>query len=138
MVNQQFPERIIEKFKEIQGELCCDTTDFLVSKECFTSQPIGNSARHCSSTGGVKKSTKAQAELNTVLDKGVERFKKLSGEEQFAFKQVATKFTRTYGFVLQVVTFIDLVLHKQYIYLMYLLRKLPRGSGDRTFIWRMM
>ncbi|MBU5247231.1 DEAD/DEAH box helicase family protein [Bacillus halotolerans] len=82
-------------------------------------------------TGGVKKSTKAQAELNALLDKGVERFKKLSGEEQFAFKQVATKFKRTYGFVLQVVTFIDLDLHKQYIYLTYLLRKLPRGRGDK-------
>ncbi|MDR4229251.1 type I restriction endonuclease subunit R [Bacillus mojavensis] len=82
-------------------------------------------------TGGVKKSTKAQAELNALLDKGVERFKKLSGEEQFAFKQVATKFIRTYGFVLQVVTFIDLDLHKQYIYLTYLLRKLPRGRGDK-------
>ena len=80
-------------------------------------------------TGGVKKST--QAELNALLDKGVERFKKLSGEEQFTFKQVATKFIRTYGFVLQVVTFIDLDLHKQYIYLTYLLRKLPRGRGDK-------
>jgi type I restriction enzyme, R subunit len=81
--------------------------------------------------GGVKKSTKAQAELNAVLDKGVERFKKLSVDEQFAFKQVATKFTRTYGFVLQVVTFIDLDLHKLYIYLTYLLRRLPRGAGDK-------
>lgn len=82
-------------------------------------------------TGGVKKSTKAQTELNAVLDKGVERYKKLSDEEQLAFKQVATKFTRTYGFVLQVVTFIDLDLHKLYIYLTYLLRKLPRGKEDK-------
>lgn len=81
--------------------------------------------------GGVTKSTKAQTTLNAILDKGVERFKDLSEEEQFAFKQVATKFTRTYGFVLQVVTFIDLDLHKQYIYLTYLLRKLPRGKGDK-------
>ncbi|WP_405154680.1 type I restriction endonuclease subunit R [Paenibacillus sp. FSL K6-0108] len=81
--------------------------------------------------GGVKKSTKAQAELNAVLDKGVERFKKLSVEEQFAFKQAATKFIRTYGFILQVVTFIDLGLHKEYIYLTYFLRKLPRGQGDK-------
>lgn len=44
---------------------------------------------------------------------------------------MATKFIRTYGFVLQVVTFIDLDLHKQYIYLTYLLRKLPRGRGDK-------
>lgn len=81
--------------------------------------------------GGVTKSTKAQTTLNAILDQGVERFKDLSDEEQFAFKQVATKFTRTYGFVLQVVTFIDLDLHKQYIYLTYLLRKLPRGKGDK-------
>ncbi|MBM7699657.1 type I restriction endonuclease subunit R [Kurthia huakuii] len=81
--------------------------------------------------GGVTKSTKAQTTLNAILDKGVERFKDLSEEEQFAFKQVATKFTRTYGFVLQVVTFIDLDLHKQYIYLTYLLRKLPRFKGDK-------
>ncbi|WP_079524385.1 type I restriction endonuclease subunit R [Solibacillus isronensis] len=82
-------------------------------------------------TGGVKKSTKAQAELNALLDQGVERYKRLSEEEQLAFKQAATKFTRTYGFVLQVVTFIDLGLHKQYIYLTYLLRKLPRGKEDK-------
>ncbi len=81
--------------------------------------------------GGVKKSTKAQAELNAVLDKGVERFKKLSVEEQFVFKQAAAKFMRTYGFILQVVTFIDLGLHKEYIYLTYFLRKLPRGQGDK-------
>lgn len=79
--------------------------------------------------GGIKKSTKEQAELNALIDKGVERFKELTAEEQEAFKQTATKFIRTYGFVLQVVTFIDLDLHKLYIYLTYLLRKLPRTTG---------
>ncbi|WP_342471991.1 type I restriction endonuclease [Metasolibacillus sp. FSL H7-0170] len=82
-------------------------------------------------TDGVKKSVKAQTELNAVLDQGVERYKKLSEEEQEAFKQATTKFTRTYGFVLQIVTFIDIDLHKQYIYLTYLLRKLPRSAGDK-------
>lgn len=82
-------------------------------------------------TGGAKKSTRAQTELNALLDHGVERYKKLSDEEQQAFKQAATKFSRTYGFVLQVVTFIDLDLHKLYIYLTYLLRKLPRDKGDK-------
>ena len=82
-------------------------------------------------TDGMKKSTKAQTELNAILDKGVERYKKLSEEEQFDFKQAATKFIRTYSFVLQVVTFIDLSLHKQYIYLTYMLRKLPRTTGDK-------
>jgi type I restriction enzyme R subunit len=82
--------------------------------------------------GGFKKSTKQQTELNAWVDKGVERFKRdLSVEEQEAFKASVTKFTRTYAFVLQIATFIDVELHKQYIYLNYLLRKLPRSKTDR-------
>lgn len=80
---------------------------------------------------GIKKSTKAQTELNAWLDKGIERFKKLSDEEQETFKSTATKFIRTYGFVLQIVTFVDVDLHKLYIYLTYLLRKLPRKGTDK-------
>jgi len=82
--------------------------------------------------GGFNKSAKEQTELNAVIDKGVERFKSdLSVEEQEAFKASATKFTRTYAFVLQIATFLDVELHKQYIYLNYLLRKLPRSSKDQ-------
>ncbi|MES9739430.1 type I restriction endonuclease [Peribacillus frigoritolerans] len=82
--------------------------------------------------GGFKKSAKQQMELNALIDKGVERFKRdLSVEEQEAFKASVTKFTRTYAFVLQIATFIDVELHKQYIYLNYLLCKLPRSKTDR-------
>lgn len=80
---------------------------------------------------GIKKSVKAQSKLNAWLDKGIERFKKLSDEEQATFKSTATKFIRTYGFVLQIVTFVDVELHKLYIYLTYLLRKLPRKGMDK-------
>jgi len=81
--------------------------------------------------GGVTKFVKAQAELNAILDKGVERYKQLPEQEQEAFKQATMKFSRTYGFILQIVTFIDISLHKQYIYLTYLLRKLPRSANDK-------
>lgn len=81
--------------------------------------------------GGVTKSVKAQAELNAILDKGVERYKQLPDQEQEAFKQAIMKFSRTYGFILQIVTFIDISLHKEYIYLTYLLRKLPRSANDK-------
>ncbi|WP_410976479.1 type I restriction endonuclease subunit R [Bacillus pacificus] len=81
--------------------------------------------------GGFKKSTKAQTELNAWIDKGVERFKRLNEEEKEAFKASVTKFVRTYAFILQIAMFIDVHLHKLYIYLNYLLRKLPRSSKDR-------
>jgi len=82
-------------------------------------------------SAGIKNSTKAQTGLNAWLDKGIERFKKLSEEEQETFKSTATKFIRTYGFVLQIVTFVDVDLHKLYIYITYLLRKLPRKGRDK-------
>ncbi|HFR4184939.1 TPA: type I restriction endonuclease subunit R [Bacillus cereus] len=81
--------------------------------------------------GGFKKQTKAQTELNSWIDRGVDRFKNLEEEEKDAFKAAATKFVRTYAFILQIATFIDLDLHKLYIYLNYLLRKLPRSSKDK-------
>ncbi|MHA4260492.1 DEAD/DEAH box helicase family protein [Bacillus cereus] len=81
--------------------------------------------------GGFKKQTKAQTELNSWIDRGVDRFKSLEEEEKDAFKAAATKFVRTYAFILQIATFIDLDLHKLYIYLNYLLRKLPRSSKDK-------
>ncbi|HCX48019.1 MULTISPECIES: type I restriction endonuclease subunit R [Bacillus cereus group] len=81
--------------------------------------------------GGFKKQTKAQTELNSWIDRGVDRFKNLEEEEKDAFKAGATKFVRTYAFILQIATFIDLDLHKLYIYLNYLLRKLPRSSKDK-------
>lgn len=81
--------------------------------------------------GGFKKQTKAQTELNSWIDRGVDRFKNLEEEEKGAFKAAATKFVRTYAFILQIATFIDLDLHKLYIYLNYLLRKLPRSSKDK-------
>lgn len=81
--------------------------------------------------GGFKKQTKAQIELNSWIDRGVDRFKNLEEEEKDAFKAAATKFVRTYAFILQIATFIDLDLHKLYIYLNYLLRKLPRSSKDK-------
>ncbi|KMN72590.1 restriction endonuclease subunit R [Bacillus cereus] len=81
--------------------------------------------------GGFKKQTKAQTELNSWIDRGVDRFKNLEEEEKGAFKAATTKFVRTYAFILQIATFIDLDLHKLYIYLNYLLRKLPRSSKDK-------
>ncbi|WP_144646641.1 type I restriction endonuclease subunit R [Priestia megaterium] len=81
--------------------------------------------------GGFKKSTKSQTELNAWIDKGVDRFKKLNEEEKEAFKGSTTKFVRTYAFILQIATFIDVELHKLYIFLNYLLRKLPRSNKDK-------
>lgn len=84
---------------------------------------------------GGKKSDKAQEKLNAILDKAVDRFnKELDDEVKEQFKAAATKFIRTYSFVLQIGPFTDIDLHKLYVYLNYLLKKLPRLEGTRIYL----
>jgi type I restriction enzyme, R subunit len=81
--------------------------------------------------GSKKKSTKAQEKLNAILDKAVERFKKeLTDDIKDEFKGASTKYIRTYSFILQIGPFADVDLHKLYVYLNYLLKKLPKEGID--------
>jgi len=82
-----------------------------------------------------KSNKAAQAKLNSLLDPAVDRFEHdLEKEEQELFKSSITKFVRTYQFVLQIGPFIDIDLHKLYVYLSYLLRKLPRQVSERVYL----
>lgn len=78
---------------------------------------------------GTHKSFKGAEKINGVVDEAVERFKKLeSNEEKDDFKSTANKFIRLYAFILQIGPFADVELHKLYIYLTFLLKKLPKGK----------
>ena len=81
------------------------------------------------------KDNRAQEKLNPILDAAVDRFKEeLSEETQDQFKSLTTKFIRTYSFVLQIGPFTDVDLHKLYVYLSYLLRKLPKKPNERLYL----
>lgn len=74
---------------------------------------------------------KGAEKLNGIIDKAVERFKKLeTKEEKEEFKSTAVKYLRLYAFILQIGPFIDVDLHKLYIYLTFLLKKLPKDKKD--------
>src|SRR5699024_10375670 len=84
---------------------------------------------------GKLKDKQAQARLNPIIDQAVDRFKnELEEEEQDQFKRLATKFIRTYAFVLQIGPFTDIELHKLYVYLNYMLRKLPKKPNERLYL----
>lgn len=84
---------------------------------------------------GKLKDKRAQERLNPILDQAVDRFEKeLTQEEQDQFKGSASKFIRTYSFVLQIGPFTDINLHKLYIYMSYLLRKLPKKPNERIYL----
>ncbi|PRD10420.1 restriction endonuclease subunit R [Bacillus sp. MYb56] len=76
-----------------------------------------------------------QEKLNSILDKAVQRFNhELNQETQDTFKGATSKFVRTYAFILQIAPFADIELHKLYVFLNYLLRKLPRNVSENVNI----
>lgn len=84
---------------------------------------------------GKKKTPKTQEKLNAILDKAVERYKhELPKERQEDFKSTAGKFIRTYSFILQIGPFVDVDLHKLYVYLNYLLKKLPKHGSESVYL----
>ncbi|UCZ53721.1 DEAD/DEAH box helicase family protein [Bacillus shivajii] len=81
------------------------------------------------------KSARFQGKLNSALDPAVQRFtNELDDENQDYFKSSAMKFVRTYAFVLQIGPFSDVDLHKRFIYLSSLLKKLPRKAEDPVYL----
>src|SRR5690625_2974781 len=77
----------------------------------------------------------SQERLNFLLDPAVDRFKSdLTEDQQEDFKRAATKYLRTYQFILQIGPFTDIELHKLYVYLNYLLRKLPKKVSEKVYL----
>ncbi|MEQ3680869.1 type I restriction endonuclease [Alcanivorax sp.] len=77
-------------------------------------------------TGGEHK------KLNSLIDLAVERFKKLSEEDQALFKGQLVSFRNLYGFVAQIIPYQDSDHEKLYTYARFLLTKLPYTADTRT------
>ena len=70
------------------------------------------------------------ANMNSILDKAVNRFKDLDEEDRGTFKKLLVEFRNLYGFLSQVIPYQDSDLEKLYTYIRFLLPKLPRRQGD--------
>lgn len=81
-----------------------------------------------------KKTSKDRVIINHLIDMAVERFKKLDEQRKQDFSSQATKYIRLYSFILQITPFEDVELHKLYVYLTYLLKKLPKKKGSNVHL----
>lgn len=72
--------------------------------------------------------------LHKYIDPAVERFLRLTEEEQETFRSTLSSFVRLYGFVTQIAPFQSVPLHKFYLYAKFLRRKIPaRGRVALEF-----
>lgn len=80
-----------------------------------------------------EKQTKRDIELsNNYIDAAKNRYQKLTEEEKRDFISKARKFNSIYMLVLQITPFKDVELHKLFIYLRYLLKKISLKSGIKV------
>src|SRR5690625_1155920 len=101
--------------------------------QVYTSTEV-NQVNELEFTGKLK-DKRAQQRLNSLIDPANDRFENdLTEEQQEDFKSAATKYLRTYQFVLQIGPFIDIDLHKLYVYLNFLLRKLPKRVSEKIYL----
>lgn len=77
-----------------------------------------------------KKTAQDKAKMNSIVDPATERFKFLNDDSKIDFKGKAKKFLRLYSFLIQITPFTDVDLHKLYIYLTYMLKKLPKAPTE--------
>lgn len=77
--------------------------------------------------------TKRDTELsNSYIDSAKNRYDELEEEEQRDFVSKAKKFNSIYMFVLQITPFKDVDLHKLFVYLRYLLKKISLKKGTKV------
>lgn len=69
--------------------------------------------------------------LNNVIDTVVERIndENLTDEEMESFKSTVAEYLKKYAFISQIVTFEDVQLEKLYVFLKFLLKKLPKRQN---------
>ncbi|WP_270993405.1 type I restriction endonuclease subunit R [Listeria seeligeri] len=114
---------------ETDPNLLYELKDVIDQSEIVTFDELDKLAKIVMSAE-LESSAKGQGKLNSVIDKGVERFGRLDNENQDIVRDAMIKYLRTYGFLLQIIDFADIELHKMYLYVNYLIRKLPKKTKD--------
>lgn len=78
--------------------------------------------------GSRKQDDQAMGRMTSILKPVAERYNKLQPDERYQFRRKCRSFIKWYGYVAQVVRMFDKDLHKEYVFLNYLLGLLPAES----------
>jgi type I restriction enzyme, R subunit len=68
------------------------------------------------------------AELHRIVDRAVDRYNQLPEAEQAECKSALNKFVRSYSYISQIAPFTDASLHKLFVYVQMLVKKLPNTN----------
>ena len=72
-----------------------------------------------------KQDSKSMGRMTSVLKPVADRYNKLSADDRYQFRRLCRNFTKWYNYISQVVRMFDQDLHKEYVFISYLLGLIP-------------
>ena len=75
-----------------------------------------------------KQDSKSMGRMTGILKPVADRYNKLSSDERYVFRRQCRNLVKWYGYVAQIVRMFDEDLHREYIFLSYLLKLIPTES----------
>ena len=75
-----------------------------------------------------RQDSKSMGRMTSILKPVADRYNKLNPDERYQFRRLCRNLIKWYGYIAQVVRMFDKALHKEYIFLKYLLELIPPES----------
>ena len=77
-----------------------------------------------------KQDTKSLGRMTTILKPVADRYNKLEPDERYQFRRLCRNLIKWYGYIAQIVRMFDKDLHREYIFLSYLIKLIPSESAQ--------
>ena len=72
--------------------------------------------------------------MTAILRPVADRYNKLTDDERYKFRRLCRNLIKWYGYIAQVVRMFDKDLHREYIFLSYLIKLLPRDKTQMIYL----
>ncbi|SEH50605.1 type I restriction enzyme, R subunit [Ruminococcus flavefaciens] len=121
-----YQETFLEQ--EVNVDLIYQTERELLNYAIYTNIDIEAFIEVWNKSGGQESTS--MGKMTSVLKPVADRYNLKNSEERYQFRRLVRNFIKWYGYITQVVRMFDKDMHKEYLFLRYLLHLLPAEPAD--------
>ena len=121
-----YQETFLEQ--EVNVDLIYQTERELLNYAIYTNIDIEALIEVWNKSGGQESTS--MGKMTSVLKPVADRYNLKNSEERYQFRRLVRNFIKWYGYITQVVRMFDKDMHKEYLFLRYLLHLLPAEPAD--------
>ena len=122
-----YQETFLER--EVNTDLLYQVQNELRGYAIYSDEDIEAAAKEYFGAG--KQDVQAMGRMTSALKPVSDRYNKLSANEHYNFRRQCRSFVKWYGYISQVVRMFDKDLHKEYVFLRYLIDLLPTDPVEQ-------